>query len=134
VTIGLVGLEDDIDVCERIMTYAFDCVVAESKRIRTKHRDTYPPAVIRQMENAYGFGFCDGVLRAYREQDADHQEYGLVLVTPQAVMDVVADFKDGGIYGTANTGGWRRQFAQQGYRDGQQFDPTTKLPENTGDD
>ncbi|MCL1819141.1 MAG: DUF2786 domain-containing protein [Oscillospiraceae bacterium] len=64
VTIGLIGLEDDIDICERIIEYAFDCVVSECRRIRRQHRNDCAPSTIRQIENAYGYGFCEGVKQA----------------------------------------------------------------------
>ena len=132
VTVGLVGLEDDIEICEKVLIYAFDYVVAECRQIRKKYRDTYVSVTIRQMENAYGHGFCDGVLQAYKDQNANHQEYGLVLVTPQAVMNVVDKMKNGGAYSKANYDSWRMQFAQQGYQAGKNFDLTTKLAANGG--
>ena len=127
VTIGLVGLEGDIDICEQILNYAFECIASECKQIRKQFQHTYVPAVTRQMADAYGNGFCAGILQAYREQDSENQEYGLILVTPQPVIDVISQMDYGGSYGVINYEGWRNRFAQQGYRDGVQFDPSTKL-------
>ncbi|MCL1819140.1 MAG: hypothetical protein FWG36_00630 [Oscillospiraceae bacterium] len=53
----------------------------------------------------------------------------MVLATPQAVIDAAVGIKDGGSYGKVNYDGWRFEFAQQGFRDGQKFDPATTLPE-----
>jgi hypothetical protein len=53
----------------------------------------------------------------------------LFLVTPQAVADIVEQMKKGKAFGTVDYGGGRLRFAQQGYRDGMEFDPSTKLPE-----
>jgi hypothetical protein len=130
VTIGLVGLEDDIDICEKVLAYAFDSVLAECKRIQKIHRTLCKRTVIRQMENAYGYGFCNGVQQAYITQNAGSEEYGLVLITPQAVADAMSEMKSGKPYGSANYEGWRKKFAQQGYSDGVLFSPSTKLPGN----
>jgi len=128
ITVGLVGFADDIDICERVLTYAVDCAVSQCKQIRSQHKGAYPAKIIRQMENAYGNGFCEGVKNAYLEQDAEHQEYGLVLITPQPVIDAITKMGESSAYGDVNYSAYRMQFAQQGYRDGFQFDPSDKLP------
>jgi len=128
VTIGLVGLEDDIDICESIFKYAFDCAAAGCKRIREEYKNCYLAKTIRQMENAYGNGFCEGVSNAFEAQDSENQEYGLVLVTPQAVVEHMSGMESAGAYGVVNYNGFRMDFAKQGYQDGLRFDPSTKLP------
>jgi hypothetical protein len=130
VTIGLVGLEDDLDICEKVLAYAFDSVLAECGRIQKMHKNLCKRTVVRQMENAYGFGFCNGVRQAYIRQNAGNEEFGLVLITPQAVADAMSEMKAGKPYGSANYDGWRKKFAQQGYSDGVLFSPSTKLPGN----
>ena len=127
-TIGLVGLDSDIDVCENILNYAYDCAARQCKSIRAANKERYTAKAIRQMENAYGNGFCVGIEKAYREQDAEHQEYGLVLVTPQPVLDAVERMSIGKGYGTVNYDGRLRDYAQLGYKDGLRFDPSAKLP------
>jgi len=127
VEIGFVGLEDDFEICERIFKYAFDCVDAQCKKIRADHKEGWPPAIIRQMVNSYGYGFCKGLEAAYEAQDCEHQEWGLVLSTPQAVVDAMSDIGKPSSYGRVNTGEDYRKFNTQGYEDGMKFDPSTKL-------
>ena len=43
-----------------------------------------PPGTYREKCNAYGWGFARGVNKAVREQEEQHQEWGLVMVVPQA--------------------------------------------------
>ena len=127
VTIGLIGLDDDIDVCEQILAYAFDCVASECKRIRKHYQNRYTPAETRQMADAYGNGFCHGILEAFQKQDSENEEQGLVLITPQPVIDAFSMIFTVSAFGKANYEGWRKQFAQMGYKDGLHFDPSTKL-------
>jgi len=132
--IGFVGLEDDFAVCEQIFKYAYDCVRSECKRIRKEYKKAlleegiYSPKIIRQMENAYGLGFCVGLEAAYVKQGEEHQEYGLVLATPPEVLNAIAEIPESkGSYGSIAIGGWRKTFHDKGFDDGSKFDPSTKL-------
>lgn len=128
VTIGFVGLEDDFEICVRIFRYAFDCVESRCKAIREEEKEVYTTTYLRQIINAYGYGFCSGLKDAFNEQQEQHtQEWGLVLVTPQAVVDAMNDMKEGSDYGKPDYSGHKRQFARAGYQDGKEFDPSTKL-------
>lgn len=90
-TIGFVGIEDDFNICKEAFLYAYDFVVGKCQRIRAcKSQDT---STTRKMANAYGLGFCIGLRKAYQKQCELHQEWGLVLQTPQPVLDVIKGFK-----------------------------------------
>ncbi len=128
VSIGLVGLEDDFEVCLKIFKFAFDCVASACKQIRKEYKG-FPISEIRQMETAYGTGFCNGLMKMYREQNKEYQEYALALTVPQVVMDAVSHMKEGGAYRKHNLEAWQMPFASQGFHDGQEFNPSTKLPE-----
>lgn len=127
VTIGFVGLEDDFGICVRIFRYAFDCVESRCKAMRREYKDEYSAAYLRQITNAYGDGFCTGLKDAFNEQQEQHQEWGLVLVTPKAVLDAMSNMEKGKQYGKVDFGGNKIQFAREGYMDGKKFDPSTKL-------
>lgn len=127
VEIGLVGLEDDLEVCTRIFKYAYDCVLAHCKEIRTKYRDCYTAAHVRELANAYGFGFAQGLHAAFQAQAEQHQEWGLVMVTPKAVMDVVSQMGRPSAFGSVARGSMADMLKEKGYADGEAFDPSQHL-------
>lgn len=128
VEIGFAGLEDDFDICKRIFLYAYDCVKARCKEIRSEHEGRgYTTSDIREMCNAYGQGFVSGLSAAFQEQEEQHQEWGLVMVVPQAVKKATSDLGKPSSYGEARTGGWRKRYAAAGYQDGKEFDPGHRL-------
>ena len=128
VEIGFAGLEDDFEICKRIFLYAYDCVKSHCKEIKVEHqRRGWNATAIREMCNAYGWGFVDGLEEAFNKQEEAHQEWGLVMVVPQAVEEATANQKKPSTYGEARTSGWLKKYAMQGYEEGQTFDPSTKL-------
>lgn len=133
VTLGITGLEEDFEICKRIFLYAYDCVKARCKEIKAEHEGRgYTGSDIREMCNAYGWGFCDGLSAAFREQAEQHQEWGLVMVVPQAVKKATEDMGKPTSYAEARTGGWRKRYAAAGYQDGKEFDPGHRLGEQAG--
>ena len=127
-TIGFVGLEDDFEVCKRIFLYAFDCAKRCADDIfNDAYR--YDGAYRRSLAEAYGKGFVSGLMSAFRRQDADKgQEWGLVLVVPKAVDDVMATMGKGKVFKRMDAeDGMQRDALARGYVDGEKFDPSTKL-------
>ena len=61
------------------------------------------------------------------EQEEQHQEWGLVMVVPQAVDDSMADMGKKTQFGTEQTGGWRDAYRALGFQDGRRFDPASRL-------
>lgn len=123
--IGLVGLEDDFEVCKRIFLYAYDCAMASIKREIGRYSSDVPGSY-RKRCNAYGFGFVRGVNDALRDQDEEHKDWGLVLVTPQAVTDSLKDMGMAKPF-HADMSGDKALYGAMGYREGRDFDPTDKL-------
>lgn len=131
VTIGFVGLEEDFEICVRIFKYAFDYVENQCKQIRKKHKGLYAANYLRDILNVYGDGFCTGLQIAYEEQDKEKEKgWGLVLATPQAVLDAMRDMTKGRSF-TRRVAydSVKLSFAQKGFDDGKKFDPSTKLEE-----
>lgn len=126
ITVGFVGLEDDFEVCRRIFLYAYQCIEARCKRIRARERDRVGKEV-REMCNAYGWGFCYGLEAAFQEQEKEHQEWGLVLAVPQAVEDVINKMSKPTSFGTVSVDGWRAKYANAGYVEGRKFVPEQRL-------
>lgn len=76
------------------------------------------------MENNF---VCCAVNKSIREQEEQHQEWGLVMVVPQAVDDSMADMGKKTQFGTEQTGGWRDAYRALGFQDGRRFDPASRL-------
>lgn len=126
VTVGFVGLEDDFEICRRIFLYAYQCVEARCTRIRARERDRGGKEV-REMCNAFGWGFCYGLEAAFQEQEKEHQEWGLVLAVPQAVEDVINKMSKPTSFGSVSVDGWRAKYANAGYAEGRKFVPGQQL-------
>lgn len=64
--IGLIGLEDDFDICKKIVLYAVDCVISGTKSIQKKPHE--PAGRYRKNCNAYGWGFlylaCEKLMKS----------------------------------------------------------------------
>lgn len=131
VTLGLIGLEDDFAVCEQIIRYACACVEARCRELRAYGRHYERSGKeIRESCNAYGYGFAKGLEQAYAEQDREHQEWGLVLTTPQPVLDVESTMGKKTKFATYNLSGQLRDYASMGMADGKKFDPGRRIPES----
>lgn len=125
VEIGFIGLEDDFEVCKQTFLFAYETAVRMCKRVVAKN--TYESATVyRERCNAYGFGFCSGLLDAFEEQKEQHQEWGLVMVLPQPVLDEVSKMTKRH-FGRDEKG--HTDYRNRGYEDGKRFDRSRKLEE-----
>lgn len=122
--IGFIGMEDDFKLCKLAFLYAYDCIASRCRQIRTQKE--YSAKALREMCNSYGWGFCRGLSAAFQKQEAEHQEWGLVMVVPQAVEDAVSKMKRSS-YKISSTSSMNRQYAAMGYADGQEFDMRRRL-------
>lgn len=126
--IGFIGLEDDFKVCAMVFRYAYDCIMARCREIKEDCRRhyQYPAAQTRQLCNAYGWGFTNGLLSAFKAQTEKHQEWGLVLVVPKAVKEAASTLKDVS-YAEPVITAQSKEMARMGYEDGQRFNPARRL-------
>jgi len=131
VTIGFIGLEEDFNICDQIFRYAFSHVAKRCKEIKAENHGKYTAAILREMANEYGNGFCEGLKDAFDEQQRANQAWGLVLATPQTVLDVWKGMGKSSRFGNAVSPSSR--FALEGYRDGKSFDPACKLEAGKGE-
>ena len=128
--IGFVGIEEDFKVCQMVYRYAFESIMARCGEIK-KQRD-YPAAMLRQMCNSYGWGFCRGLKAAFEEQTEQHQEWGLVMAVPKPVQEIMDGMKKV-TYATPSAKGWHKVYASMGYADGQKFDVSHRLAKTGGE-
>ena len=132
--IGLIGLEDDFDICERIYKYAVDCIEGKAKDIRRRHKGVYTPQYIEKLVDAYAIGFENGVKRAFERQKEENQEWGLVLVTPKEVQEEWDALGKGETFKKFDLADIdKMQYAAEGERDGREFKPGTRLAASTCD-
>ena len=128
-TIAMIGLESDMELCERVLRYAINCVQTEQRNIRRmKLWKGYSSTEIRLACNAYGDGFVSGLNQAYQEQDAEHKEWGLVMTTPQSVQDAYGGMK----MRTTNVhakraGSWANDIRDQGLQAGKSFNTNNRV-------
>ena len=129
--IGFIGLEDDFEIATRIFRYAFDCVRQTSEGIFAKDADMYTAIYRRKNAEAYGYAFCLGLDEAFKEQQSEHQEWGLVMVVPTEVTAAAnAEFGKKKPKSYGNMACIRDASCEarlRGYEDGRKFDPATRL-------
>ena len=88
----------------------------------------YSATDIRLACNAYGDGFVAGLDQEYQKQDAEHQEWGLVLMTPKDVQDAYGNLSMKTSTSHARTAGaWANKYRDQGVEHGRSFKPDQRL-------
>lgn len=122
-SVGFIGMEDDLGVCEEIFRYAVDCVKSESARLIVGL--SVSASRRRELTNTFGFGFCEGLKDSFKKQTEEHQEWGLVLVTPTEVQSLADAIGKPQIYAAATCAS--RTVARAGYAAGLKFDPHSRL-------
>lgn len=91
--IGFIGLEDDVEVCVEVFKYAVDCIKAGAAQIK-KENIGHASDYIKRLCNSYGYGFVEGIQEALaRQQQENRDNWGLVLVIPQEVMEAARHFR-----------------------------------------
>lgn len=131
--IGLIGLEDDFEICKKIISYAVECVLSGTRRIKKDPYDT--AGMHRKNCNAYGWGFAKGLREAYEKQAEQHQEWGLVMVVPSAVTDEIKNLcgnQKPKPYGSGRCDRDSADFARSGYEAGKSFDPRHRIGDGDG--
>lgn len=95
--------------------------------VRTDIDQSFVAEWFRKAVNAYGWGFCEGLRDAFEAQKEEHQEWGLVMVTPQAVVEEADGLGKPRAIGRNEVDMDTLGARQKGYRDGLKFDPNSRL-------
>lgn len=113
-----------MEVCIAIFKYAMDCINSGIKIIR--HR--YGPSKATTIQsNSYAIGFVKGIEAAFQRQQQENQStWGLILKTPQQVLDAISGMEKQYYQPKAFQTVSRQEYFQ-GLEEGKKFDPTTKL-------
>lgn len=122
VSVGLAGLEEDFRICRRVILCAHEHIMAYC-RYDIRRKSGEPAKVYREKCNAYGWGFVSGLAAAFERQDAEHQEWGLVMAVPQIVHD---QFKGMKYERWGKSPDDHSEYKRRGFQDGSQFDPDRK--------
>lgn len=129
-TIGFIGFEDDVALCAEIYKYAVDCVRSEVKRIKRQYAD-YSSDYIKRQCSSFGFGFIAGLRATFAKQTEEHQQWGLVLVTPKEVQDAADRIGKPTRFHSRSQDTLYRSEYTNGYKQGQEFDPQHRLKATT---
>lgn len=126
-TIGFVGFEEDVQICEQVFRYAVNCVELKLKEIK-KENSCYSAQYRKKLCDGYGYGFMVGAQEAFEKQKKENEEkgWGLVMVMPQEVTEHIKDFKRENFNKNAGSKLDANAFGI-GYTDGKKFDPTKRL-------
>lgn len=128
-TWGLVfiGLEEDTEICIKVFNFAADTLDKNMKKLRKQYRKQGLPT--DGISGDYCDGFLAGLNAKFKEQ-VEKNDWGLVLVTDQAVLDYCKEISDGkaskghSLNRSGNLG-----LFNQGYQDGKSLaDPQASLP------
>lgn len=85
------GKDEDVTVCKIMLEYALNCIDCEVDKYKKQYKRERKST--RGLENTYALGFIKGLQNAFEKQKADNEEWGLVLVREQEVVDAFNDIK-----------------------------------------
>jgi hypothetical protein len=118
-TIVFFGREEDIIVCNLVFEYALDCISSSVKRIQNKYKKD--GLSVKGLENDYALGFIRGLTKQFDEQKKNNQEWGLVLVKDEEVVNAFENIKfDGKVKAELKFSG-HAEVALMGEEEGKKF-------------
>lgn len=122
--VGFIGFHDDINVCIAIFKYAMNCI---NSGIKIIHHRYGPSKETTIQSNSYAIGFVNGIEAAFQRQQQENQStWGLILTTPQEVLNVISGMEKQHYQPKAFQTVSEQEYFQ-GLEEGKKFDPTTKL-------
>lgn len=85
------GLEEDAETATSVFEYAVEFITGRVRQLRTKYYRLGEST--RGLENDYAQGFIFGLSEKFRQQKEENQEWALVLVKPQMVVQAYKSMK-----------------------------------------
>ena len=126
--ICFVGLQDDVDVANNIFKYAYDCVMSRNKQEKRRmSRAGWSTTNARIACNSYGYGFVRGLEQAYKDQETEHQEWGLVMSVPTVVTDYMKTMNLKKKKFGQPVPMWAKEQHDAGYQNGRDFRPDKRI-------
>ncbi|HEY5537469.1 MAG TPA: DUF2786 domain-containing protein [Acetobacterium sp.] len=84
------GYEEDVTICVSTFCYAVDCIRTQLKSIvKALRQEGETTRMINNASESFGIGFFQGLVDAYELQDAENQQWGLAMVVPPEVLELV---------------------------------------------
>ena len=123
--IVFLGKEEDVLVCEIVLSYAIDCIDSSVARLRREYYKDQMSA--RGLESDYAMGFLDGLESSFDKQKSDNQEWGLVLVKDEIVVKSYEDMTFTRTVYTDEKFKGHDEAYTQGVKDGEKFSITDKI-------
>lgn len=130
--IFFIGLEGDVEICEKIFAYAVDSARKFGKLYLKDNYKGYDLSAQEKnrVKNSYAIGFSNGVKQAFDAQKAEkiksgENGWGLVMTVPKEVLDDCTGFKSD-TYQSRNRVVYRDAKAE-GYDEGCRFNPSSRL-------
>lgn len=120
--IKFIGLDEDVDLCFAVFEYAVKSVRGLIKQHCKPLRKKYTNADVKIAGQSFGYGFVDGVKRAFEEQKKQKEEgWGLVMIIPQEVNDYYDGLSVRRMRSSART--INNESNAAGYNEGKKFNP-----------
>ena len=123
--IVFLGKEEDVLVCEIVLSYAIDCINSSVARLRREYYREQLSA--KGLESDYAMGFLDGLESSFDKQKSDNQEWGLVLVKDEVVVKSYEDMTFTRTVYTDEKFKGHDEAYTQGVKDGEKFSITDKI-------
>ena len=124
-TVCLAGFPEDVQLCEKALRYALDCIAAWTERITRLNRGLYSTKELGCLCDSYARGYVAGLYVAYhRQRDAHEERWALVAAVPNAVDESVKGLKTEQAAGEGNI---IRSVFNVGFGDGLHFCMADKL-------
>ena len=114
------GLPEDAETAVSVFEYAVEYITGRVRQLRRKYYRIGEST--KGLENDYAQGFISGLSQKYEKQKQKNQEWALVLVKPQSVVEAYKDMKWG--KKPVNTDAYLTGFDtayEQGQLDGESF-------------
>ncbi len=127
-TIGFIGLDDDVEICSLVFGYAVDCILSRIKGIK-KENSQYQRDYVRELSDSYGYGFTVGVETVFQNQKEENEwSWGLVMAIPKEVEEYAQSLGKAKFRARAQERIRSNEYAE-GYSDGKAFNPTKRPAE-----
>lgn len=128
--VGLIGLDEDVEVCIDVLRYAVKCIRAGVELLKIENKNEgYPADYSKEICDSYGYGFAEGIKEAFAQQQ-NQEGWGLILAVPPEVEDAAK--KLGHKQFTHNDRIILRHY-QKGFEEGKEFSMKKRLKGDSED-